>query len=151
MGRQMAYMMQEMEAEFGDDDDDTSEDDMPATRSQSLSADFNRLTIEEQVSSSSRSGFIHGSSSTTVRAERHNIIPGDLTVVDNNLYQSNFDSHKRNNNIVENSFRQGQQENARVWRMFGMFVFVVFLNIFLMKLLVIARRKARQAHNPGRR
>jgi hypothetical protein len=110
MGRPMAYMIQ---AGFGDDDDD-----MPATRSQSLSADYNRLTIKEHVSSPSRSGFIHGSSSTT-------IIPGDLTVVDNNLYQSNFDSHKRNNNIVVRARTAG--ECGRVANAWGVCSFCSFL------------------------
>jgi hypothetical protein len=97
MNSQMAYMAQEMEAEFSKENDDASEDDMAA-------ANFSRLTLEEHASSSS------GSSSTIVRADRHTVIPGDYTMVDNKIYQTNFDSYKRNNNIVKNSFGQGQQE-----------------------------------------
>ena len=101
----MAHMMQEMDSklklEFSRDDDsqeqntfefepkmyndDTSEDDMPAiTRSQTLSAEFTRPTIEEHVSSS-RSVLIHGSSSTAVRADKSpsHIIQGDHIEVDN--------------------------------------------------------------------
>lgn len=111
MNNEMANMIQEMAqpeaSEFGDEEQDTigpSEDEMSiTTRSQSLSAGFNRLTIEERrASSSSRSALIHGSSAG--RKPRHIVIPGDYTEVDDNSYQSNFDSHKVENNIIENSF-----------------------------------------------
>jgi hypothetical protein len=121
MNNQMAHMMQKMDSVFSEDNeeqnifepemynDDTSEGHISVTtRSQSLSASLNRLTIEEHVSSS-RSVLTHGSSSTTVRADqrpRHIIIPGDHTEVDNNFYESNFDSHKVENNIIGNSFRE---------------------------------------------
>ena len=114
MKEQMAYMMREMESEFGGDDEEQT------ARSQSLSADFNRLTIEERVSSSSGSALIHGSSesSTAVKGDqssRHIIIPGDHIEVDDNIYQSDFDSHKKTNNIIENSFGEAGQEIG-VWR-----------------------------------
>jgi len=116
MNNRITHMMQKIDSVFSEDNeeqnifepDDTSEGQMSVTtRAQSLSADFNRLTIEERVSSSSQSVHIHGSSSTTVRADqspRHIIIPGDHTEVDNNFYESNFDSHKVENNTIENSF-----------------------------------------------
>ena len=72
MKEQMAYMMREMESEFGGDN-------------------------EEQNT-------------------RHIIIPGDHIEVDDNIYQSDFDSHKKTNNIIENSFGEGGQEIG-VWRM----------------------------------
>lgn len=147
MNNQMVHMLQEMDSEFSEDNDeqnasgpeihndDTSQDHhMSFTREQSLSADFNRLTMEERVSSSSRSVLVHGSSSTTVRADqgpKHIIIPGDYTEVDNNFYQNDFDSHKVQNNIVENSFGDGKQNGIRVWQMLA--------------------KKSKQAHNPGRR
>ena len=93
MNNEMENMMQEMESEFDEDDEDGEDEMSVTTRSQSLSAGFNRLTIEERASSSSRSA-------------RHIIIPGDYTEVDDNFYQSNFDSHKVKNNIIENSFNR---------------------------------------------
>ena len=134
MQSQMAYMKQELDSEFGEDNGDTSDDDdmSATTRSQSLSADFNRLTIAGV--SSSQSTVIHGSSSSTVRADivtpRHIIIPGDHTEVDNNFYQTNFNSNKEQNNIIENSFGEGKQENIGVWRMLGMFFFFFFSFMF---------------------
>jgi len=130
MKAQMAWMKQEMLSEFAGDneeqntdgpviyEDDTSDDEMSvSTRSQSLSTEFNCLTmIEARVSSSSASSPsapFHGSSSTAVRADespRYITISGDYTEVDNNVYQSNFDSYKVENNIVENSFGEGEQE-----------------------------------------
>ena len=141
MKEQMADMMQEMDSEFSGDNeeqntvgpemynDDTAEDEMSTTRSQSLSADFKRLTIEEPASSaSSRSAaLIYGSSSTVIRTDkspRHIIIPGDHIEVDDNFYQSDFDSHRVKNNIIENSFREGDQKDIGVWRMLGMFICV---------------------------
>ena len=131
MKEQMAYMMREMESEFsGDEEEQTA-------RSQSLSADFDRLTIEELASSSSRSALIHGSSSTAIKGDkgsRHTIITGDHIEVDNNVYQSDFDSHKRRNNIIENSFRDGEQEG--VWRMHhGMFILCFLNKLFFFLLL----------------
>ena len=109
MNNEMAHMMQEMASEYGEDNNEeqdtigSSEDEMSVTtRSQSLSASFNRLTIEERASSSSRSALIHGSSAGKI--PRHIVIPGDYTEVDDNFYQSNFDSHRVKNNIIENSF-----------------------------------------------
>jgi hypothetical protein len=43
-------------------------------------------------------------SSSAGKKPRHIVIPGDYTEVDVNSYQSNFDSHKVENNIIENSF-----------------------------------------------
>jgi hypothetical protein len=114
MRNQMAQMDQKMDSEFGADtagpemyNDDTPGDEMSATtRSQSLSAGFNRLTIEERAFSSSRSAVIHGSSSTAVK--------GDYTEVDDNFYQINLDSHKKANNIIINSFGEGEQDNIGV-------------------------------------
>lgn len=122
MNNEMANMTQEIESEFSGENeeqntfgadmysDDTFEDD--ATRSQSLSADFNCLTIEDRHGVfSSRSTLTYGSSSTSVRANKnpkHIIIQGDHTEVDNNFYQSNFDSHKVKNNIIKNSFGEGE-------------------------------------------
>ena len=123
MKEQMAYMMREMESEFSGDNEDQNtvgpeiyNVGMSATREQSLSADFNRLSIEERVSSSSGSALIHGSSesSTAVKgnkSSRHIIIPGDHIELDNNIYyQCDFDSHKKTNSIIENSFGEGEQE-----------------------------------------
>lgn len=135
MHNQMAHMMQEMQAEFGEDNqgpeicnDDISEDDMSTTmRAQSLSADFNLLTIEERVPSSSSALSTHGSSSTAVRTDasptRYITISGDHTEVDNNVYQCDFDSHKVQNNIIENSFGEGKRDIG-VWRTLGMFICV---------------------------
>jgi hypothetical protein len=95
MGHKMARMMEVM-ADFDEDDEQN-------TAGQSLSANFNRLAIEDGVSSSPRSTFIHGSSSTDEN-HRHIIISGDHTEVDNNLYQFNFDSHEVNNNLIKKSF-----------------------------------------------
>ena len=141
VNNQMAYMMQEMESEFSEDNEEqdsfgpeiysyeTSGDDVSVTttrRSQSLSADFNRLTIDERVSSSSRSVHIHGSSSTTGRTDkspttsRHIVISGDHIEVDNNLYQADFDSNKVRNNIIKNSFGKGGRENIGVLQMLSM-------------------------------
>ena len=139
MNNQMAYMIQEIDSEFSKDvdeeenmfgpemyNDDTSEDDMSVTtmRSQSLSADLDRLTIEESVSSSSRSLFIHGSSST-VRADKspkHITISGDHTEVDNSLYETDFDSHKEENNLIINSFGDGTPGDVSMWQTVGMFI-----------------------------
>jgi len=103
MNSQMAFMMREIASEFGgDSEQDTPEDDISVT-----TRDFNRLAIDG-APSSSRSALIHPSSPTAARADhegpRHIIIPGDYTEVDNNFYQSNFDSFKDKNNIIENSF-----------------------------------------------
>jgi hypothetical protein len=126
MENQMAEMMQEMDSECGDDeeqiavgpemydDDDTSDEEMSSTTwSQSLSANFNRLTIEERVYSSprSRSAFIHGSSSTADESSRHIFISGNHTEVDDSYHQFNFNSNRVENNIVENSFGGGRLEN----------------------------------------
>ena len=147
MNNEIANVMQEINSEFSRDNeeqntfgpdmysDDTPEDD--ATRSQSLSADFNCLTIEERhgIFSSTRSAFIYGSSSTAVRADKnpkHIIIQGDHTEVDNNFYQSDFDSHKVKNNIIENSFGEGEvggQEDIGVWQMLDMFICVSLTKI----------------------
>jgi hypothetical protein len=148
MNNQMAHMMQKLDSEFeGDNEeqdtemhnDDTSEDEVSTTtRSQSIATGFNRLTIEERSSSSSRSAFIHRSSSTTIKADKspkHVIIQGDYTEVDNNFYQSDFDSHKVKNNIIGNSFGEGKQGNIGVWRM----------------LVQSTRRKLKQAHVPRKR
>ena len=99
---QKARVMQEMDSEvefsgdneeqntFGSEvhNDNTSEDDMLVTaRSQLLSADLNRVTMEERVSSSSRSVLIHESSSTVraVKNSNHviNSLAGDHAEVDN--------------------------------------------------------------------
>jgi hypothetical protein len=113
MNNEMADMMQEM-ASDGDNNEeqDTSEDEMSVTtrRSQSLSAGFNRLTIEERVSSSSRPALIHGSS--IGKSPRHISIPGDYTEVDDNFYQSDFDSYKVENNIIENSFDSYKEDHV---------------------------------------
>jgi hypothetical protein len=130
MNNQMAQMMHEMRSEFsGDNDeqntvgpemynDDTSDDEMSDTaRSQSISAKLNRLTLEEGASSSSRFAPNHGSSSTAGKADessRHFIIPGDYTEVNNNYYQIDFDSHKVENNIIVNSFGEGEQGDIGV-------------------------------------
>ena len=94
-------MMREMESEFSDDEEEQNiaGPEMYGTRSQSLSADFNRLSIG---SSSSSSALIHGLS----KSSRHTVISGDHVEVDNNTYQSDFNSHKRGNNIIKNSFRK---------------------------------------------
>jgi len=105
-------------------------------RSQSISADFNRLTLEEHVSSSSRSAVIHESSSTTVRTDkspRHITISGDHIEVDNNLYQTDFDSHKEENNLIINSFGEGNQGDVSVWQ----------------TVVQTTKRKTKQTHNPG--
>jgi len=102
MDNEMAHMMQEMESEFGGNDEESDDEMSVTTRSQSLSAGLNRLTIEERASSSSRSTLIHGSSAG--QSPRHITIPGNYTEVDDNFYQSNFDSHNMKNNIIENSF-----------------------------------------------
>jgi NAD(P)H-nitrite reductase large subunit len=121
MGHHMARMMEEM-ADFDEDDEQNT------VAGQSLSANFNRLAIEDGVSSESpRSTFIHGSSST-YENHRHVIISGDHTEVDNNLYQFNFDSHKVENNLIKNSFGEGDQEKDGVWRMLGIYVHLCFLN-----------------------
>lgn len=123
MANQMAHMLQELDSEFRDEEQSTSEDDMSA-----ITRGAQTLTIEERqgVSPSSRShtAIIHGSSSTAV--SRTIIITGDHTEVDNNYYQSDFDSNKRENNIIENSFGEGEQENMGVWRMLGMFILMLF-------------------------
>lgn len=138
MDNQMAHMIQEIDSEFSEDNEEqnlfgpemfnASEDDISVTttrRSQSLSADFSRLTIEEHVSSESRSVVVHGSSSTTVRAAkspRHITISGDHTEVDNNVYQTDFDSHKEENNIIINSFGEGNPGDVGVWQTICMFI-----------------------------
>jgi hypothetical protein len=104
MNNEMAHMMQEMESEFGEDNEEVEDEMSVTTRSQSLSAGFNRLTIEERASSSSRSALIHGSSAG--KSPRRIVIPGDYTEVDDNFYQSDFDSHNVKNNIVKNSFNR---------------------------------------------
>ena len=125
MSNEMEHMMQEMDSEFDEDNEEqktvrpemhiesggTSKDEM--SRSQSLAAKFNSLTIEEHVSSSSHSqaAFILGSSPTAAKANgrrpmHHVIISGDHTEVDDNVYRLNFNSHKVENNIIENSFRR---------------------------------------------
>ena len=127
MDNEMARMIQEMDSEFNEDNeeqdifgpemsiDDLSGNNMSVTlRSQSLSADFNRLTIEELVPSSSRSVVIHGSSSAT-RADkslRHKVISGDHTEVDISSYQTGFDSGEEKNNIIINSSGEGKQEDG---------------------------------------
>lgn len=117
--------------------DDTSEDEpeMPATiaGSQSLSAKFNRLTVEasKRVSSSARSAFTQGSSSSTARAVNanespmHITIPGDYVEVDNSYVQVDINSHQVRNNIIKGSFEGGEQGDNGVWRMLDMFFFCV--------------------------
>lgn len=102
MGAHMAYMMQEIASEFSGDSNehDTPEDDIAAA-----TRDLSRLAIDG-ASSSSRSALIHASSSTATRVDAGSpiIIPGDHTVVDNNVTYCSFDSFKNKNNIIENSF-----------------------------------------------
>ena len=45
---------------------------------------------------------------------RHINISGNHTEVDNNHYQSDFDSNKVDNNIIENSFGEGEQGDNNV-------------------------------------
>ena len=134
MRNQMAQMKEEMRSEFSGEqntvgpemyNDDTSDDEMSDTaRSQSISAKLNRLTLEEGTSSSSRSPN-HGSSSTAGNADessRHFIISGDYTEVNDNYYQIDFDSHKVENNVIVNSFGEGNQGDNGVWRVLDMFI-----------------------------
>jgi hypothetical protein len=125
---EMVRMSQELDSEFGVADEeqnvletevysDDTEDEMSiTTRSPSLSADFNRLTIEGGGSLSPRSALIHGLPPTTVGADEipqqshHIIISGDHTETDDNFYSFNLNSHKVENNIVEKSFEKGEQE-----------------------------------------
>jgi hypothetical protein len=72
--------------------------------------------------------------------EQSTFEPGDYTKVDNNFYQTNFDLHKENNNIIENSFGEGKQKDIGVWQMLGMFI------CDLTPLMVqTAKRKSKQA------
>jgi len=107
MKEQMAWMKQKMNSEFGGDtevqnpagsgmfdDDDDGE----------MSAGISNLTIETRTP---RSALVHGSSSTAVWADespRTVIITGDHTEVDRNVYQTDWDSHKVQNNFVKDSF-----------------------------------------------
>jgi hypothetical protein len=110
----MAQMSQEMDSEFcvdHEEQDDTSEDESSSTKGPpSLSADFNRLTIGERVSSSPGSALVPGLSFTAAEADKNPkpiIISGDHTEVDDKFYQFNFNSNKVLNNIIENSFGEG--------------------------------------------
>ena len=127
----MALMKREVRSEFSGEDeeqnaigpemynDDTSDDEMSDTaRSQSISSNLNRLTLEEGPSSSSRSAPNHGLSFTACRLDessRHFIILGDYTEVDNSYHQIDFDSHKVQNNTITNSFGDGEQRFNSVW------------------------------------
>jgi len=115
MQHSMSQMKQEIKSEFGDDDeeqepdDDTSEDEM----SPHLSGDFHRLTIGERVSASPRSALIQGPSLNTGQANespRYTIIQGNHVEVDDRVYQHDFNSHFVGNNIIDNSFGQGNTE-----------------------------------------
>jgi len=114
MNKLMAHMKQEMESEFGREDEETF-DDETARRSQSLSVDFTRLTIEASESSSSpRSPQSHGSSSTAAgESPRYTTIEGDHTEEDNSVHQTDIDSHIVRNNTIINSFGEGEQKDTQ--------------------------------------
>jgi hypothetical protein len=139
MDNEMAHMMQEMESEFGGDDEESDDEMSVTTRSQSLSAGFNRLTIEE------RATLIHGSSAG--QSPRHITIPGNYTEVDDNFYQSNFDSYKMKNNIIENSF----ERRISVCGECLLWSFVFPEQTFPPLVVQAMRRKLKQAHVPKRR
>ena len=53
----------------------------------------------------------------------HITISGDHTAeVDNNVYQTDFDSHKEENNIIVNSFGEGNPGDVGVWQTICMFI-----------------------------
>ena len=121
MDNKMARIIQEMDSEIFNEFNEEQ-------RSQSLYADFNRLTIEEHIPSSSRSVVIHGSSSAA-RADkslRHKVISGDHTEVDISSYQTGFDSGEEENNIIINSSGEGKQEDVGVWPKIGTFIQILF-------------------------